>query len=154
MRDVKVRFQQNRELDHIEVVIQAPERDDAVTRLLEQLSGVPPETLNVQSTDGKMLQIVTDDIISVSVRDKLTLLQTEAGMVTVRQPLQSFESVLDGDKFLRISRHELINVDKIRRCDLQVKRELKLELAGGVETWASHRCIPNVLRRLKMRQEG
>ena len=155
MREIRVRFQRNKDLDHIDVLISAPERDAAVTKLLEQLSGENrPEALSLQSIDGKILRVFPDDIISVSVRDKLSLLQTEEGMFTVRQSLQSLESMLEGAQFLRISRHELINVDKIQRCDLKVNRELKIELTGGVETWASHRCIPAVLQRLQLRQEG
>lgn len=153
MKEVKVRFRRNSELDYIDVTIQASERDATVRKLMEEISGKPPDHLNILSTDGKMLNIFMDDIISVSVRDKVTLLQTEVGMFSVRQPLQSLEATLDSEKFLRISRHELINIDKIQRVDLKVRRELKLELTGGIETWASHRCIPTVLRRLQMKEE-
>lgn len=153
MKEVKVRFRRNSELDYIDVTIQASERDATVRKLMEEISGKPPDNLNIISTDGKRLNIFMDDIISVSVRDKLTLLQTEVGMFSVRQPLQSLEAALDSEKFLRISRHELINIDKIERVDLKVRRELKLELTGGLETWASHRCIPTVLRRLQMKEE-
>ena len=130
MKEVKVRFLRNRELDHINVTVEASERDATVTKLMEQLTGESADVLNVVSTDGELLKLYTDDLVSVSVRDKLTLLVTEDGMYTVRQSLQSIESALEGGNFLRISRHELINVDKIEKCNLKVKGELKLELAG------------------------
>ena len=149
MKTVRVRFERDRTLEHIDVVIRADSRDAAVTRLIEQISGEPPDTLNVTNTDGTLLRLVTDDVISASVSDKLTLLLTEDGRHIVRQPLQSIEGALDGQQFLRISRHELINVDKIEQYEFSANGTLRLVLSGGIETWASRRCIPAIRARLK-----
>ena len=148
MKRINVRFERVRELEDIDVVIRASERDAAVTKLMEQLADQPPDLLTVTDTDGTFLRIVTDDIISVSVRDKLTLLVTEGGSFTVRQSLQSLGDILDPGRFLRISRYELVNIDKIERYDFTVAGTLRLELSGGMETWASRRCIPALRKRL------
>jgi DNA-binding LytR/AlgR family response regulator len=92
--------------------------------------------------------IARDDVVSVSVTGKQAQIVTEEGRYTVRQSLQSLESELDPDRFLRVSRHELVNMDKVERYDFTVNGTLRLELAGGMETWASRRCIPAIRRRL------
>lgn len=148
MKKLVVRFQRDRALEHIEVLVRAPRRDAAVTELLERLSGQPPDLLRVTTADGRSLRLVMEDIIAVSVRDKLTLLLTEDGAYTLRQSLQSLEQELDPERFLRISRHELVNTDKILKYEFTVGGTLRLELVGGTETWASRRCIPAVRRRL------
>ena len=148
MKEIRVRFRRDRELDHIDVLVRASERDAAVTALMERVSGQPADTLTVTDIDGKVRTLVTDDIISASVQRKLTLLATEEGTCTVRQSLQSLEAALDPDRFLRVSRHELINIDKIEKYDFTVSGTLRLELTGGMETWASRRCIPAIRRRL------
>ena len=120
-----------------------------VTSTLADISGQPPDSLTVTDTDGITRHIVTDDLIAVSVRDKLTLLTTEDGRYTVRQPLQNMERALDPGRFLRISRHELINRDKIERFEFMSNGMLRLELTGGIETWVARRCIPEVRSFIK-----
>ena len=141
-----VRFQRDRELDHIDVLVRASERDAQAEELMERISGQPPDTLTVTDTGGATRSIVTEDIISASVRKKLTVLATEDGSYTLRLPLQNLESALAARRFLRISRHELVNMDKIEQYEFLPNGTLRLVLTGGVETWASRRCIP-VIRR-------
>lgn len=71
---------------------------------------------------------------------------------TLRQPLQSIENALDGVKFVRISRYEIVNLDKIQKCDFTLNGTLRLELTGGIETWVSRRSIPSIRRRLSGRE--
>ena len=148
MKKINIRFERDRSLDRIDVLIRAPERDETVTELIGKLSAQPPETLTVTDVEGRQLSIVTDDIVSVSVRDKLTLLTTEDGTFIVRLPLQNLEEMLDEAQFLRISRHELVNADKIEKYEFISNGMLRLVLTGGVETWASRRCIPAVRARM------
>lgn len=115
-----------------------------MTELLTRFSGRPPDTLTVTDTEGKTRSIVTDDIITASVTKKLTLLTTEDRSFTVRLPLGTLEEMLGVGRFLRISRHELVNADKIEKVELLPNGALRLVLSGGVETWASRRCIPAV----------
>ncbi len=149
MKRIEVRFERDMDLDHIDVLVRASERDSTVTRLMEDISGQPPDSLTVTDTEGMTRRIVTDDLIAVSVRDKLTLLTTEDGRYTVRQPLQNMERALDPGRFLRISRHELINRDKIERFEFMSNGTLRLELTGGIETWVARRCIPEVRSFIK-----
>ena len=149
MKRIEVRFERDMDLDHIDVLVRASERDSTVTRLMEDISGQPPDSLTVTDTDGITRHIVPDDLIAVSVRDKLTLLTTEDGRYTVRQPLQNMERALDPGRFRRSSRHELINRDKIERFEFMSNGTLRLELTGGIETWVARRCIPEVRSFIK-----
>ena len=149
MKKINVRFEKGGDPDAIEVVIRAPEQDEDVRALMEQLSDRKRDMLSVTATDGRMLVLLMDEIISVSVVDKLSLIVTADDRYIVRQPLASIESQLDAWTFLRISRHEIINTDKIRKYDFTVSGMPRLELAGGIETWVSRRCIPALRKRLK-----
>lgn len=148
MREIKTRFEQQPGLEEIEVVIRASNRDDDVERLMALLSGRPSKLLSVTSTGGELLRIAADDVISAAVFDKLTLLVTEDGSYTVRQSLQSLEQELSDTSFVRVSRHEIVNLNKVKKYDFTLNGTLRLELAGGMETWASRRCIPAIRRRL------
>lgn len=149
MRTIQVRFQQDPDEQNIDVLVRARERDEEVEALLARISGSRPDRLTVTAADGTQVRLRPEEIILVSMRKQQARIETQTGSYTVRQTLQTIEQALEGCNFLRISRSELINMDKIEKIDFTVKRELRLELTGGIETWASRRCIPAVRARLK-----
>ena len=95
------------------------------------------------------MRLAPEKIILVSVSGNQARIETENGGFTLRQTLQNIELSLEGLSFYRISRSELINMDKIEKYDFTVRGELRLELSGGIEVWAARRCIPEVRRLLK-----
>lgn len=149
MKKLNVRFECDPSLEDIEVTVRASERDAEAEALLERLSGLPPDLLTVADAAGALCRIAPDDAVSVSVTGKQIQIVTENGSYTARQSLQSLEAALDGQKFVRISRYELVNLDMVRKFDFTLGGTLRLELAGGMETWASRRCIPAIRARLK-----
>ena len=148
MKKINVRFEQDPSLEHIDVLVSASERDAEVEALLEIISKSPPDLLAVTDGDGARRMLDPKDVISVSVTGKQAQLVTEEGSYMARQSLQSLEDRLEGCGFVRISRHELVNLSKVRKYDFTLSGTLRLELAGGMETWASRRCIPAIRRRL------
>lgn len=148
MRERKVRLELDPSLEEIEVLIRAPEEDAEVLSLFSLL-GAPPDTVTVFDGNGLVRALAADQIVSASVDGKLVNIITEDGSWYTRRTLQSLEDALDRRRFLRVSRYEIVNLTKVRRYDFTVAGTLRLELAGGMETWASRRCIPEIRRRLK-----
>ncbi len=149
MREKKVRLELDPALEGIEVLIRAPEEDGEVSALLELLGASPPDTITVFDANGLIRTLAAQEIVSASVDGKLVNIVTEDGSWYTRRTLQSLEDALDARRFLRVSRYEIVNLAKVRRYDFTVAGTLRLELAGGMETWASRRCIPEIRRRLK-----
>lgn len=148
MDKVSVRFERDPSADGIEVIVRAPEQDASVTELMEKLSGRPPDSFAVFDGYGRMRSLPADEIILAGVEGKLISITTAEGSWYTRRSLQSLEEALSGRRFVRISRYELVNLEKVTRFDFTVAGTLRLELAGGLETWASRRCIPVIRRRL------
>ena len=148
MKEIRYSFEYDSELEHIDVQVRASERDAQVEALLERISGAPPNLLTLADADGALRKVAADDIISVTVSGKLVRFITAEGVYTLKRRLQNVESELDGDTFLRVSRHELVNINKIKKYDFTLAGTLRLELAGGIETWVSRRCLPAIRRRL------
>lgn len=149
MKEVSIRFEAAPALDRIEVLIRAPAEDEQVAAIRRRLSEFASETLVVFDRHEVRRLIAVEDVVSVSVNDKLVSVTTESGSYFTRQPLHKLEAALSGARFVRISRYELVNLAKVRRFDFTLAGTLRLELAGGTETWASRRCIPEIRRRLK-----
>ena len=154
MKEITLRFEPDPNLDRIDVVIRAAARDEEVTALMARLSEPPSGSLTVFDGLGGLRALSPDSIILASVEGKLVHIITGDGSWYTRQPLQSLEDMLDKKHFLRISRFEIVNLDKVLRYDFTLAGTLRLELEGGIETWASRRCIPVIRKRLLRREDA
>lgn len=148
MKKIKLRFEADPSLAHIEVLFRAASQDEEVTALMEQLAGHPPDLLTVFDGYGNIRTLPEREVVLASVDGKLVNIVTENGSWYTRRSLQSLEEALDQRWFIRVSRYELVNLEKVRRYDFTLAGTLRLELAGGLETWASRRCIPLIRKRL------
>jgi len=148
LKKVHIRFEQDASLDHIDVVIRAPDQDDSVTDLINRISARPPDMLTAYDDNGNVRKLDQKKIVLASVNGKVVDLITDDGIWHIRQTLQNLEDNLDEQRFVRISRYEIVNVEKILKYDFTVAGTLRIELTGGMETWASRRCIPAIRRRL------
>lgn len=151
MKRRDVRFESDPTLDHVEVVVRGPEQNDEVLSLMERLLETP-EDLTVFDGSGRFRTLAAEDVVSVAVEGKQVRVLTAEGSWYSRRTLQSMETALSGRRFVRVSRHELVNLDKVLRYDFTMVGALRLELAGGGETWASRRCIPDIRKRLQGRE--
>ena len=148
---ITVSFEEDPAAEGIEVRIRAKERGEDADALIASISGLSQELITVIDPDGAFVSIPPFDIVSVSVDGKVLRIVTEEGRYTVRQTLQSLESRLEPQGFVRISRYELVNLDKVIKFDFTLGGTLRLELAGGMETWASRRNIPAIRKKLMER---
>ncbi len=148
MRKIRVFFEEDPSLTEIEVRVRAPEKDGETENLIARISGEAPEALVVTGEDGALIRLLPDEIVSVSVSGKFVQIITEEKRCVVRQPLQTFEEKLGSGNFVRISRYEIVNLDKVLKFDFTLGGTLRLELAGGMETWASRRNIPQIRKKL------
>jgi len=151
MKKINVRFERDASLKEMEVIIRAPEEDDEVRELIELVSGNREDTLVVLDDSGNAHVIRMGEIILASVNGRRMNIITPNGSYYLRQTLQGLEEKVDGRRFIRISRYELVNLDRVRRYDFTVAGTLRVELEGGMETWASRRCIPAIRKYLKER---
>ncbi len=144
-----IRFESDPSLDHLEIIVRAPVQSEEVLELMDQLSSAQPDAITVFDGYGNIQALAAADIVSVATEGKLVHVITEKGSWYTRRTLQSMENALEGSRFVRISRYELVNLDKVQRYDFTIAGTLRLELVGGMETWASRRCIPDIRKRLK-----
>ena len=147
MKKLKLRFEQDKTLDEIEIIVRAAEKDAQVTALLESLSKDEPVKLTVLDSGNRASVIDEKDIVFVAAEGKLVRVVTTEGIFKAKQSLQSIESILSRT-FLRVSRFEIINLKKVRKYDFTLVGTLRVEFDNGMETWASRRYIPLIKERL------
>lgn len=148
MKKLNIRFETDLTLEGIDVLIRAREKDADVTALIERIGNKTPDLLTVTGSDGALMKISPFDVVLVSVNGKTVQIVTEKDRYTLRTALQAFEERLETGRFVRISRYEIVNLDKVLKFDFTLGGTLRLELAGGMETWASRRNIPLIRKKL------
>ena len=147
MKKINVRFEQDKTLKDVEIVIRAAEQDARVNALISSLSGYEPIKLTVSDRSGCTCIIEEDEIVMVSADGKQVSVTALSGVYSAKQSLQSLEEKLSR-KFLRVSRFELINLSMVRKYDFTIAGSLRIEFENGSETWASRRYIPLIRERL------
>ena len=153
MKTIDVRFQEDPGEQNIDMLVRSRQRDDEVETLLERISGMRMDSLTVTDAEGAQVSLHPEEIILISMRGNVAQIETQTGNYTVRKTLQTIERALESFCFLRISRSELINMEKIEKIDFTVKRELRLELTGGIEVWVSRRYIPMIREQISRKEE-
>lgn len=148
MKRINVIFEQDESLGDIDVIVRASANDDEVQSIISRITSSSPETIAVTGESGTLDVVQLSDIVLLSVNDKQVTIITENGRFIARQPLRRIEELLILDRFVRISRYEIVNLTKVVRYDFTLGGSLRIELVGGMETWASRRCIPQIRRRL------
>ncbi len=147
MKKLKVRFEQDKSLDSVDVVVRASERDSQVDELIENLKRNETVTLMLLDRENCACPIDEKDIVLVSANGKQVNVTAKSGVYTAKQSLQSIEELLGRD-FLRVSRFEIVNLKMVLRFDFTIGGTLRIEFKNGMETWASRRYIPQIRERL------
>ena len=148
MKKIRINFEKDASLDDIEILIRASEKDNEIDDIIDRVSFAGNDSIAVTDGNGTHDIVCASDIVLLSVNGKIVSIITENNRFTARQPLNSLEETLDPAVFIRISRYEIVNLKKVIRYDFTLSGTLRLELMGGMETWASRRCIPLIRRRL------
>lgn len=151
MKNIEVLFDKNPNLKNIIVTISAPEIDEQVEYLMEMVKNTGGTDLYVQDEIGRQCLISEDRIIRIEVNQKGVSVYTCDEVFSLHRSLQNVESMLHSSLFLKISRFEIINLQRVRNFDFTVTGTLKIEFEDGSFTWASRRFIPLIRRRLSER---
>lgn len=149
MKNVSIRFEEDKDRTDIDVVFTASEEDDQVRILMSRVCDPFAGTLTVYDRSSSMLKIAESDIVSISTRDKRLEVRTDDNAYELRMPLYEVMKVLHPGIFMQISRYEVVNLNKVKRFDFSISGQLQIEMKNGMSTWASRRFIPEIKNRLK-----
>jgi len=98
--------------------------------------------------DGMMKLIPVKDICSVSSEEGLSFICTQKEQYHCDKSLNSFETLLDLNKFFRISRETIINLDFAAALHPLCKGNWCLELKGGRKFSVSRRRMRDLKKKL------
>lgn len=99
----------------------------------------PPARIFVKRL-GTLVPVAVDDIVRLEADGEYVVVHTEAFSHSVRAPLRSFVKRFDPQRFLRIHRSHVVNVDHVRAFRPHDGVRLRAELRNGTVIVASRRA--------------
>ena len=152
MKNIDVLFEKNPDLKNIIVTVSASTMDDQIEFIMDIIRNSGGNDLYVQDSSGKLRHITEDRIIRIQADNKTLLISTMDGEFRLRKSMQEAENMLKSPLFLKISRFEIINLQKVKSFDFTIAGQLQIEFENGTVTWASRRFIPIIKQRLSERR--
>ena len=104
--------------------------------------------------DGDMELLSQRDIIRVYVEARKVRICTAGGTYDSRKSLAWLETVLNPDRFIRISRFEIANIRKITRFDFSIAGTVHIIFDDGRVTWAARRYVRAIQQALDRVESG
>ena len=106
--------------------------------------------------DNTMELLSQRDIIRVYVEARKVRICTEKGIFESHKSLSFLEQLLNPERFIRISRFEIVNIRKITNFDFSRAGTVHIRFDDGTVTWAARRhvrTIQQVLERIETGEE-
>jgi two-component system LytT family response regulator len=97
--------------------------------------------------DRKVVFLKFDDIDWIQAADNYVTLQVGKQSHLLRGTLNSIELRLPADKFVRISRFRIVQIDRIKELDLLVSGDCRARLHDGSKMMVSRRYRSNFQKR-------
>lgn len=89
-----------------------------------------------------------EDIIRIYAQDKNVFVKTKDGTFSSRLTIYELADRLDKNKFIRISRSEIVNLDFVRKLDLSFTGTIAVELTNGDVSYVSRRNLKEFRKAL------
>lgn len=152
--NIKVRTNISSEFQDIEICINAPERNEIVQTLENELLSKSLKSIQqiVAMQDNDIFIINVSDIILFFGEEKNNFCKTKDGIYKIKERLYYLEEVLPTKEFVRISNSAIININHVKCFNTSIVGKIKVKFKDGTEEDVSKRRTTEIMRFLKERR--
>ena len=104
--------------------------------------------------DNAMELLSQRDIVRVYVESRKVQIRTGKGTFDSRRSLSYLEQLLNPERFIRISRFEIVNIRKIASFDFSMAGTVHILFDDGTVTWAARRYVRSIQQALERVEAG
>ena len=104
--------------------------------------------------DNTMELLSQRDIIRVYVEARRVRIRTGNGIYESHKSLSFLEQLLNPERFIRISRFEIVNIRKIASFDFSRAGTVHIRFDDGTVTWAARRHVRTIQQALERIETG
>jgi two-component system, LytTR family, response regulator len=121
---------------------------DVLAAFRHALSGTAPARLLVESRPGRRVLLPLDRVLRIEAERNDALLHADGRTYRLRTTLTELEARLDPDRFLRINRSEIVNLDHVAEVEPLDRGDARVHLGNG-ETRRLSRRFRDRMRRFE-----
>jgi DNA-binding LytR/AlgR family response regulator len=125
-----------------------PVRREVAQKLAEELSPANLEKIPIPTADRYKL-VDFDEVVCIEVEERMTNIYTINKSYPINMTLETFERKLPAERFIRISRSAIINVQAIEEVVLWFGNRYKVVLSNGKEVISSRERSKVLKKMLK-----
>ena len=92
-------------------------------------------------SDNKMFFVNSSDILYFDSVDNRTFLYTEDDVMEIKQRLYELEVSLSDKDFVRISKSQIVNINKIRSLKPELNRTILATMSNGEQLYISRKYV-------------
>lgn len=123
----------------LQVVIHCRQIDDEVMRLKCHIELFDKK---LQAKKDKELHFINSfDVLYFESVDNRTFLYTEDDVLEVRQRLYELEVILSDKDFIRISKSQIVNINKIKSLKPELNRTISATMCNGEQIFISRKYV-------------
>ena len=137
------------------VTIYAKERTEQVDNIIEAIENVSGADFPlVPGINGKNMELLSQrDIVRIYTSGRKLIIQTDDNSYFSARTLSNLETILNNDRFIRISQSEIINIRKVKKFDISYSGTIGVFFENGDRTWASRSRVKDIKAILKKYSE-
>ncbi len=153
MRDkVKVRIELDPGCVSPEVIIRTAQKTEFVEKLVSVIERYAKNDVpRIAVSDGSNTVLLDQtDIIRVYTEPRKLMVCTARDTVEARCSLKEMEKILDPENFMRISRFEIINMEKVAGFNMGLSGTIKVIFDDGSSTFVARRYVRAVEQKLDL----
>ncbi len=147
---MKVDFYINEKFREPEIHICNCEMNEELRAVAETVSAALNDCF-IAYRENEAVSVNCDKMIRIYAQNQKTFVQTAQGEFVLHEKLYELETRLERNRFVRISKSELVNLRMVERLDTSLTGTIKMYLRGGIETYVSRRNVTKIKQMLGMK---
>lgn len=152
--DIKVCANISSEYKNIEICINAPEKNEEVQRLENELllktSGNVQNIIAMQ--DNNIFILNVEHISKFYSEEKSVFCKTDEGIYRVKEKLYALEEILSSKDFIRISNSAIININHVKCFNTSIIGKIIVKFKDGTEEFVAKRKTSEIMKFLRERR--
>ncbi len=132
----------------LQVIVRCQKADARVQRLQAHIA-LFDERLQAKGEEGTCF-VNTGDVLYFESVDDRTFLYTAEAVLEIGYRLYELEELLSERDFLRISKSQIVNIQRIRSLHPELNRTLTATLCNGERVTISRKFVPHLKRLLSL----
>ncbi len=134
--------------DALRVVIRCGHATDEVMRLKYHIELFDQKIQVKKDREWSFINLL--DVLYFESVDNRTFLYTEGEVSEVRQRLYELENILSDKDFIRISKSQIVNINKIRSLKPEMNRTILATMCNGEQLYISRKYVPAIRNMLSI----